>query len=416
MNQVSKSIPASVRVRKNDQTLVLKLDNVSAKIYCQKNRGYDLYTLTYYQGGKRVRRNFSALEEAKSEGNAVLTALANGQHRTLDLGNVDRDSYVRAMDLLAPVGVAIDTAAKEYASAITLLQGECGLLEAVRYYMAQKKDRIKPKLVKEVVDELVVTKKQDGKSEVYLKDLSLRLGKFADSFHVNIDSLSTGDLEQWLRTLEVSARTRNNYRNLIVTLFNFAKRRGYLAKLHPHAAEDTDEATEMGGEIGIFTPTDMQTLLDNASKDVLLFLAVGAFAGIRTAEINRLEWKDVDLERGYISVGKGKAKTRRRRLIPIQPNLCAWLTPFVQKEGKLIQFVRPEKSAFELAAKHKIEWKHNGLRHSFCSYRVAQTQNLAQTSLEAGNSPAIIESNYKELVRPDQAQEWFSIVPKPKAE
>ncbi len=48
-------------------------------------------------------------------------------------------------------------------------------------------------------------------------------------------------------------------------------------------------------------------------------------------------------------------------------------------------------------------WKHNGLRHSFISYRVAQTQNVAQVALEAGNSPRMVFSNYRELVRPADA-------------
>ena len=38
-------------------------------------------------------------------------------------------------------------------------------------------------------------------------------------------------------------------------------------------------------------------------------------------------------------------------------------------------------------------WKHNALRHSFISYRVAQTQNVAQVALEAGNSPRVVFSN-----------------------
>ena len=56
-------------------------------------------------------------------------------------------------------------------------------------------------------------------------------------------------------------------------------------------------------------------------------------------------------------------------------------------------------------------WKHNALRHSFISYRVAQTQNVAQVALEAGNSPGMIFQHYRELVRPDAAKAWFAIVP-----
>jgi hypothetical protein len=56
-------------------------------------------------------------------------------------------------------------------------------------------------------------------------------------------------------------------------------------------------------------------------------------------------------------------------------------------------------------------WKHNALRHSFISYRVAQTQNVAQVALEAGNSPRVVFSNYRELVRPVDAERWFAISP-----
>ena len=56
-------------------------------------------------------------------------------------------------------------------------------------------------------------------------------------------------------------------------------------------------------------------------------------------------------------------------------------------------------------------WKKNALRHSFISYRVADTQNVNQTALECGNSPAVIFKHYRELVRPAEAKKWFGIAP-----
>ena len=37
-----------------------------------------------------------------------------------------------------------------------------------------------------------------------------------------------------------------------------------------------------------------------------------------------------------------------------------------------------------------LHWKHNALRHSFISYRVAEIQDVAKVALEAGNSPSMI--------------------------
>lgn len=49
----------------------------------------------------------------------------------------------------------------------------------------------------------------------------------------------------------------------------------------------------------------------------------GAFAGLRSAEIERLDWKNVNFECGFIEVRAETCKTRARRLVPICENLRA---------------------------------------------------------------------------------------------
>ena len=43
--------------------------------------------------------------------------------------------------------------------------------------------------------------------------------------------------------------------------------------------------------------------------------------------------------------------------------------------------------------------------------RVTRIEDVNQVALEAGNSPAIIFKNYRELVTEEAAGEWFGIVP-----
>lgn len=76
---------------------------------------------------------------------------------------------------------------------------------------------------------------------------------------------------------------------------------------------------------------------------------------------------------------------------------------FKAREGE-IEIFSPEKIKGAV-------WKKNGLRHSYISYRVADIQNVNQTALESGNSPAIIFRHYRELVRPADAKKWFGIEP-----
>ena len=61
----------------------------------------------------------------------------------------------------------------------------------------------------------------------------------------------------------------------------------------------------------------------------------------------------------------------------------------------------------QLAQKVGIKWKHNALRHSYASYRLASEQNAAQLALEMGNSPTMIFRHYRELTTPKEAKRWW---------
>ena len=157
-------------------------------------------------------------------------------------------------------------------------------------------------------------------------------------------------------------------------------------------------------------------MLDHCPKDLIAPLAIGAICRLRTWELGRLDWQAVDLASGFIRIEAKIAKTATRRLIPIPDNLREWLQPIAQKEGPINPSTDDRGLNHRLvrgpARSAQVAWVKNGLRHSFCSYRLAQTSDAAKVALEAGNSPTMIFRHYRELVTPDQAQEWFSIRPK----
>ncbi len=51
------------------------------------------------------------------------------------------------------------------------------------------------------------------------------------------------------------------------------------------------------------------------------------------------------------------------------------------------------------------------MRHSFVSYRLADTGNAAQTALESGHDQAVMFRHYRELVKPKDAKRFWSIRP-----
>jgi integrase len=143
-------------------------------------------------------------------------------------------------------------------------------------------------------------------------------------------------------------------------------------------------------------------------------LALGAFAGLRGAELERLQWQNVDFQTGHIRIGGEIAKTRSKRLIPISDNLRDWLLPYAKVGTRIlpVELQNTFRDLLHRACKRAdVKWKHNGLRHSFGTYSVAHTGDARRTSLDMGNSPAVIFKHYRELVTAGQAAAYWNIRP-----
>src|SRR5262249_49688160 len=174
--------------------------------------------------------------------------------------------------------------------------------------------------------------------------------RFAAAFKTNIGSVTARLIEEWLALQKLGPRGRNNIRTSIVTLFHFARdSRGYLPKDQRTEADYVPRAKDRGGKIGVLSPKQLAALMKNAPTDARLYFALGAFTGMRSSEILKLEWSDINFERGHITVSAEKAKTATRRLVPIQPNLAQWLTPYRGRTGHLFKTRRDADRAIAFA-------------------------------------------------------------------
>ena len=147
-------------------------------------------------------------------------------------------------------------------------------------------------------------------------------------------------------------------------------------------------------------------------------LALSAFAGLRTSEILRMTWQDIDLVRGHIKAIARKRGTPSRRFVTLTDNLRQWLEPYANRTGLVwLKSETDRKRAEDLfsvaqtttSEAAKVPWKKNALRHSFISYRLAEVEDVAATALQAGNSPGTIHKHYRELGTKSEAKAWFSI-------
>jgi integrase len=304
------------------------------------------------------------------------------------------------------------------------------LREAVEFFIRRNPASLEQRTVRQVVDELIDQKTKGGRGDVYLKDLTGRLGKFADAFQMNIGQVTGPLMEKYLSSLAIARRTKMNHLRLIVGLFKFAVRKKYLAK---DALDELDAVEKLDAElteIEIFSPLELRGMLAAARGEIVPWLAIAAFAGLRHAELQRLDWSEVNLAERHIEVPAVKSKTASRRLVPMPDNLFAWLEPYRRETGPVTGFANMAKQIAwlisdmnEALKKQAVEaghdpknvrkfvWKRNALRHSFISYRLAVLKDVAAVALEAGNSPTMIFRNYRALVTENEGKAWFSIAP-----
>jgi integrase len=343
----------------------------------------------YGKGRKFFKRKSLAEAECKRQ----QTLLERHSREAIGLSQREMSDFITARNRLAEYGKTIaDAVAREIEYQERILR--CNTT------------------VKELSDEIVTAKQKDGHAPAYVADLRKRLALFCADFGARpIASIEVDELDNWLRDLPHSPKSRMNYRTNVGVLFSYALGRRMIP-FNPIAHTAKPKVVDKPPEI--FSVDELSTLLETAQQrepDVVPMLAIGAFAGLRDAEIKRLDWKEIDLARGHIEITAAKAKSARRRIVPIQPNLARWLAPYANQLG-LVAPCGWRNMLYRVRKAACLTWPNNGLRHSFASYRLATIHDVPRVASELGHtSPQMLFGHYRELVLPEEAERYWKIEP-----
>ena len=425
------------RSKSASKSLKIADGNVSVRIVPEKNfvngATYERFTLIYSEGNERIRRRFSDLDAAKAEANLIVTKLTNRESEVLKLSPADRAIYTQSLDLLrdlqaklcAPDAIPLNFAVKEYAEARRQLPACVSLRQVVDHYLVRHNQVREEKLVSAAVTEFIAAKEQAGRGDRHLRDLRHRLNRFANSFSLPVAQLTGPMLQAYLDGLDMAARSKLNTFKHIRTLLRWCVRRKYAPRDLLDELDGIEKPEATPSPTLVFTPAELREILDatlTVRPDLVPAIVICAFCGLRTAEVLRLDWREVRFEQGLVEVTAAKAKTATRRVVSLSDAARAWLAPYVRSEGPVSPVSGENRlhDAVTAALRHcraarkaktPFRWKRNGLRHAFCSYRLSVTQDLNRVALEAGNSPTMIHAHYKELVSPADALAWFNTLP-----
>lgn len=360
----------------------------------------------------RRRETFATFEAAKARAEAVAGSLLRGDATAAGFTGTERARFAAILDLLGSTGVSAEIAAAQFAEAHRILGGR-SVVDAAREFARRHRLDLPAIPVKTAVTTFIADREKAGASSRYLKDLRSRLlHHFAEDLKVDLGQLSHEVVRQWLEQQKGGPRHFNNNLAAVRTLLRFCSARGWLPR-DVDFLEGITKRKAIDGAIEIWNPDEISALLRGCAPRAIPLMAISAFAGLRNAEVVRLDWREVHLGEQFIEVPTAKAKTASRRLAPCPPNLVEWLRPHAKAEGSVWpQHIMTSHGDFRRAAAHAgLKWRENALRHSFISYRLVEINDVARVALESGNSPQMIFRHYRELVRPAEAARWFSIVP-----
>jgi integrase len=358
------------------------------------------YVVEGRMNGKRSRRFFESKAQAKAY---------------CDLKNIEIENHGRTH-------IEFDSRLRDMASESARMLSDFGktILDATQHYVAYLKSIDRSCTVAALVDEVIAAKKkacgkrQRPASHDYIVDLTVRLGRFAKEFGERMVATVTQlEIDDWLSSLKdkrgenLSPQSRGNYARALGVAFSYAVKRGYAP------GNPMKEIDKPGSDTkpGILTVEQTARLLESASSEILPYIAIGAFAGLRSSEIERLDWRDIDFEENEIAVN-GESKTGERH-VDILPNLREWLLPYRKHSGPIMpdNFRKHFDQTREAAGID--DWPNNALRHSFGSYHLKHFGNDALTRLQMGHwrDSTVLFANYRRAVTRRNAERYWNLRP-----
>jgi len=253
-----------------------------------------------------------------------------------------------------------------------------------------------------------------------VQDLRNRLAAFNLRFGDRLmKDVRAEDIESYIyRDSTLSDQTKLNDYRVLKNFFNYAYAQEHIAanpmlkvtRPHPESAAPK-----------ILTVKECENLLNaalvNGNLAILPYITLGMFCGIRSSELDQLDWSAVDLDAKTVTVSAQIAKKRRIRIVDIPDNAVAWLRCTATQTGP-IRPIGLDKRFDKLVALAGLkEWPINAMRHSAGSYHYALHGDAAKTCAMLGQkNDDVLFTHYRSLVKKADAVKFFALLPPPPAE
>lgn len=273
--------------------------------------------------------------------------------------------------------------------------------------------------VEKLVELYISAETARGLSEDGLKQTRMCLRRFARTFgHLSPADVKPEDITSWIGTIPGKKRHVFNHFAQVRQFYAWPEVKKLL-KASPFDLVVTPPKKEEDDRREILTVDEMKKLLSlDVEPWVKVTIVLGAFAGLRPAEIARMGWECIDEEYKEINVNKLQSKggkAMRPRSVTLQEAVMRHLPA---GEGMFYDGIpkwrwsrlgRGRTKKTTMLQGNTIP--PNALRHSFASYHLSHFRSAVQTAHEMGHagSPRTLYETYANTVSRRDAAAWWNL-------
>jgi integrase len=319
--------------------------------------------------------------------------------------------------VLGPLNISIASGIEEYA-AVKTKAGSQDLRDLFKQLLSKVWVEKSKTPIATVAQAFLDAKKDEGNvSYEYYKTFYYTLGWVVKHVGAStpIGAVTTDQLKQVVFSKDRQPRSNQTYRTNIRTFFHWCQLHNYLDYVQPTAADLLEKICVKKEAPRILTVAEAKALFMALDDPwCLLYLVLSVFTAIRHDELQRATFDLI--KPGLLEIPAKISKTKKRRIIPIQPALAEWLAPFHGRSGLILPIANAQYLVHEFLKESGLDnlprkWSRNWLRQSFCSYRLAQTGKVMETAAEDGHSAYILESVYLHHSNSAEAETFFALSP-----
>jgi integrase len=369
------------------------------KLFKRKDREKSPWGVTYMEGEKRVRRYFTSESGRREFVRGLELELFDEPYNAQDWA-----TWLRIKQACEEAGIspeALIPLAHQHGAG--LMDTKLTLSKAISGHL-----------------DALSRRKMPMASQHHRKLALTRLEAFLGPGRA-VTELNGKAFQSWFDQLDGNAVTLANNKKHVRAWWNWMVQRKF-ATGNPLAEVDLPKVKSKEPEI--IPVDDMRRFFAaNEAKDpgICALMALGAFAGLRTSTIYRIERGDIDMTNRTILLPGEKLKTDRRHLIQgVPPVLWQWLKLLDDDDlGHETDEKHEHRKKRRLDERRKraciragVQFPHNGLRHSFITYHAALKGNAHEAAMIAGHRDSRITwAHYKGIATKAQAKDWFALEP-----